>query len=298
MDVGTTPWMRFARETGFRPLRPSGPAVGPTRGSVVTNVNRLGPAGRESQAPPENRGILHEPGSMSTRVGGRRIILPGDRARRDLAAAGFAGVRGKRQPAVHRLPCIAAHTRLRVRLSRKIHLVTGESMNFRGDFLRLGMTDVSALRERVMAFTEEDWNRDNWRRTQFKAHQQTTTIPLIFDEDFRHARPTIRPDYAALRAQVEPVLALIRRHYDQDPGLRRLQDDSGPAYPVRILLARLCPGGVIPAHMDRIFSLAHAHRVHVPVVTHEDVKFVIDGRRQPMREGEIWEINNRRAHQV
>jgi len=171
-------------------------------------------------------------------------------------------------------------------------------MNFRGDFLLLGTTDVSALRERVMAFTDEDWNRDNWRRTQFKAHQQTTTIPLIFDEDFRHARPTVRPDYAAVREQVEPVLALIRRHYDQDPDLRRLQQDAGPAYPVRILLARLCPGGNIPAHMDRIFSLAHAHRVHVPVVTHEDVKFVIDGRRQPMREGEIWEINNRRAHQV
>ncbi len=171
-------------------------------------------------------------------------------------------------------------------------------MNFKGDFLLLGKADISALRERVSAFQEEDWNRDSWRRKQFKAHQQTTTIPLIFDEDFRHAQPTARPDYAALREHVEPVLALIRHHYDESPEFARLQESHGRAYPVRMLLARLCPGGVIPPHMDRNFSLAHAHRVHVPLVTHDDVRFVIDGRRQPMQEGEVWEINNRRAHQV
>ncbi|HSQ80229.1 MAG TPA: aspartyl/asparaginyl beta-hydroxylase domain-containing protein [Casimicrobiaceae bacterium] len=171
-------------------------------------------------------------------------------------------------------------------------------MNFKGDFQFLGKADISALRERVLAFGENEWNRDAWRRNQFKAHQQTTTIPLIFDEDFRHSQPTARPDYAALREHVAPVLRLIRHHYDQSGELRRLQDANGPAYPVRMLLARLLPGGVIPAHMDRVFSLAHAHRVHVPIVTHDDVKFIIDGRRQPMKEGEVWEINNRRAHEV
>jgi hypothetical protein len=171
-------------------------------------------------------------------------------------------------------------------------------MNFKGDFQLLGQTDISALRDGVLAFTEEDWNRDSWRRNQFKAHQDTATIPLIFDEDFRHSQPTVRPDYQSLREPIEPVLGLIRDHYDQCDELKCLQDAHGPAYPVRVLLARLCPGGVIPAHMDRNFSLAHAHRVHLPIVTHDDVKFVVDGRRQPMKEGEAWEINNRRAHEV
>lgn len=97
-------------------------------------------------------------------------------------------------------------------------------MNFKGDFLLLGKTDISALRERVLAFGEEDWNRDAWRRNQFKAHQQTTTIPLIFDEDFRHAQPTARPDYAPLREAIEPVLGLIRDHYDRSEVFRRLPD--------------------------------------------------------------------------
>ena len=171
-------------------------------------------------------------------------------------------------------------------------------MNFKGDFQLLGKMDISALRDGVLAFTEEDWNRDAWRRQQFKAHHHTATIPLIFDEDFRHSQPTVRPDYQPLRGRIEPVLGVIRDHYDQSDELKRLQDTHGPAYPVRMLLARLRPGGVIPAHMDRNFSLAHAHRVHVPIVTHDDVKFVVDGRRQPMKEGEAWEINNRRAHEV
>ena len=171
-------------------------------------------------------------------------------------------------------------------------------MNFNGDFLLLGAADISALRSRALEFTEEQWSRDNWRQTKLKAHQHTTTIPLLFDEDFRHVRPTVRADHAALRDAIEPVLELIRRHYDRSAESMRMQEQNGPAYPVRMMLARLCPGGVIMPHMDRNFSLAHSHRIHVPLVTHADVKFLIDGRRQPMNEGEVWEINNRRAHQV
>lgn len=171
-------------------------------------------------------------------------------------------------------------------------------MNFAGDFKLLGQLDVTALVERVLGFTDEDWTRDAWRQNQFKAHQHTTTIPLLFDEDFRHDNPTERKDYAAFRGEIEPVLSLLRRHYNQSLKHKRLQNKFGPAYPIRILLARLCPGGVITPHIDRGFSLTHAHRVHVPLVTHDDVKFLINGRRQPMKPGEVWEINNRQVHQV
>lgn len=171
-------------------------------------------------------------------------------------------------------------------------------MNFKGDFLLLGKMDVSALRERVLAIAEEEWNRDNRRQTQFKAHQHTRTIPLLFDADFRHAQPTAHPQFAPLREHIEPVLDLIRGHYDPSPGPEGALNERGQAYPIRMLLARLSPGGIIAPHMDRVYSLAHSHRVHLPLVTHEDVKFAIDGRRQPMGEGELWEINNRREHQV
>lgn len=171
-------------------------------------------------------------------------------------------------------------------------------MNFNDKFTLLGKLDIRGLRNRVLAFSEEDWSRENWRQKRFDTHKDTTTIPLIFDEDFRHIQPTVRMAYEALREPLEPVLSLIRRHYNKSLKLKRLQDKHGRAYPVRIILARLRPGGVITPHMDRNFSLTHAHRIHIPLQTHEEVEFYIDGVRNPMKVGEVWEINNRRIHEV
>lgn len=171
-------------------------------------------------------------------------------------------------------------------------------MNFKGDFRYLGKVDVSALRERVLAIAEDDWNREDWRQRQFQAHQHTRTIPLLFDADFRHAQPTAHRWFPAFRELVQPVLDVIRSHYDQSQSSGAPHDTANGPYPIRMMFARLVPGGVIAPHMDRSFSLTHAHRIHIPLVTHDGVRFLIDGRRQVMAEGEIWEINNRRAHQV
>lgn len=171
-------------------------------------------------------------------------------------------------------------------------------MNFKGDFLLLGRLDIGSLRDRVLAFTEDDWNLEDFRQKRFEAHKDTSTIPLIFDEDFRHTDPTIRPAYGDLREPIEPFLSLIRKHYNKSLRLKRLQDKYGRAYPVRILLARLRPGGVIMPHMDRNFTLAHVHRIHIPIQTHADVGFRVNGHGKPMKEGEVWEINNRRIHEV
>lgn len=171
-------------------------------------------------------------------------------------------------------------------------------MNFHGDFIRIGALDIEALCERVLAFTEADWTRDQMRQKSYEAHKDTTTIPLIFDTDFRHTNPTTQPAFEPLKTLLEPVYALIRRHYNQSLKLRRLQSKHGTAYPVRTLLTRLRPGGVIIPHMDRNFSLTHAHRIHMPIQTHPDVAFRISGNIQPLKVGEVWEINNRHIHEV
>lgn len=84
-------------------------------------------------------------------------------------------------------------------------------MNFDGDFILIGKLDSAALRECILEFTEEDWNRNDVRQKSFAAHRDTTTIPLIFDEDFRHTQPTILPEFELLEPLLEPVYQLIRR---------------------------------------------------------------------------------------
>ena len=67
---------------------------------------------------------------------------------------------------------------------------------------------------------------------------------------------------------------------------------------MRINLAKLLPGSMIPEHMDTNITLTHSHRVHMPVVTNEKVMFSVGGEKKHLREGEVWEINNKKAHWV
>lgn len=172
------------------------------------------------------------------------------------------------------------------------------TMNFKGNCYKIGSFDIAALKERILALSYEEWSRWDYRQRKFEAHKDTRTIPVVFDEDMRHANPTVHDVYQTLKPVLEPPLAQIRRHYNKSLRMQRLQKKHGRAYPVRIILAKLLPGGAIPEHRDRGFSLAHAHRIHIPIKTNPDVVFQVRGDRVPPREGDIWEINNRRFHSV
>lgn len=68
---------------------------------------------------------------------------------------------------------------------------------------------------------------------------------------------------------------------------------------IRINLVKLdASGGDISAHVDNVFTLSHSHRVHIPIITNDKVKFSIADQTKNLKEGEIWEINNREMHSV
>jgi hypothetical protein len=67
---------------------------------------------------------------------------------------------------------------------------------------------------------------------------------------------------------------------------------------VRALFARLAGHGRIDAHTDGLFSLLKCHRIHIPVITNDQVVFTIGGEDKALAEGEMWEINNATLHAV
>lgn len=174
-------------------------------------------------------------------------------------------------------------------------------MNFKGDFISLGRYDIAALRRQVLELTEQDWAANDIRQQRFPVHRDTQSVQLIFDEDFRHTDPTYRPAFYRFEQALAPLLSHIALRFRPTGAralLKRNKTKGQRGYFVRVLLARLKPGGQIPEHRDRNFSLTHSHRVHVPLLTNDEVRFSVGSSTRTLAEGEIWEINNRRLHSV
>lgn len=159
-------------------------------------------------------------------------------------------------------------------------------MDWDGNFSYKGRIDVAALKARVLEQSDNDWNLDAHRQTTFAPHRHTQTIPLLYDADFRHTDPTAQPKFAAFESALQPIFGHLAKVYGAD--------GKG----VRCILTRLAAGLRIPRHVDQGFSLHHSHRVHIPVLTNDSVFFTVGGEEIAMKEGEVWEINNTRAHAV
>ena len=102
----------------------------------------------------------------------------------------------------------------------------------------------------------------------------------------------IYPDPAASGRYVDtPVLA-------QSPYFRTvLTAFECPLNSVRLL--KLAAGSSIHEHRD--YQLSHTHgevRIHVPIVTNDDVAFYLDGALLPMRAGEAWYLDLELPHRV
>jgi hypothetical protein len=171
-------------------------------------------------------------------------------------------------------------------------------MNFDDNFRRIGSANVESIRRLIANLAEDDWNREDVRQQRYEVHKDTQTIPLVHDYDFRHVQPTRHPALQVFEPVIRPVLAITADFFDQSPKGRELTQKHGVGYFIRANLVRLAPGGEIAEHRDMNFSLAHSHRVHLPVVTNDKVWFTVGSETLNIPEGEIYEINNRRMHSV
>lgn len=163
-------------------------------------------------------------------------------------------------------------------------------MNIDGDFKRIGTYDVSDILERVKAYTDEQWLKESWRREKYAVHRSTQSIYLIMDEDGRHTDPTEHPALAENQDILYPLLGYVRSQF--------AQTTESPGYFARMLFVKLLAGGAIPPHFDTGRTMRKSHRIHLPLVTNDGVKFVVGNTTKNLLPGEIWEINNRHKHTV
>ena len=174
------------------------------------------------------------------------------------------------------------------------------SMHFDQQFKKIADIDVSELKSLVNTLTQEQWDQHSLRQEIFDVHSHTETIPLIFDQDFRHRFQTVQPAFTLFEQSLQPIMSAIKKyfltHTPTTKGDRPNRVEKG--YFVRIILVKLSAKGEINPHKDHGYSLSRAHRLHLPIITNDKVEFTIDGVTKNLAEGELYEINNRGLHSV
>ncbi|MDX1405857.1 MAG: aspartyl/asparaginyl beta-hydroxylase domain-containing protein [Woeseiaceae bacterium] len=171
-------------------------------------------------------------------------------------------------------------------------------MNFPGNFSYIGSVDSDELRRLALALTDEQWNEFSVRQARYEVHRHTQTIGLVYDPDFRHSHPTKLPTLQVFEPALRPALKKVADHFEESAKGRKLIEQYGLGYFIRATLVKLKAGRGIAAHQDLNFSLTHSHRVHLPLITNDDVIFTVGNEAQNLPEGELVEINNRRMHSV
>jgi len=171
-------------------------------------------------------------------------------------------------------------------------------MNFPGNFFHIGDLDIADFRALVLGLTESQWDAFAIRQQRYEVHQHTQTIGLVYDPDFRHSHPTRLPALEQFESDLLPVLWMAADHFEQSEHGRRLVADNGAGYFIRASLVRLRAGCGIAEHRDMNYSLTHSHRIHLPIVSNDRVRFTVGKETLHLAEGQLYEINNRRLHSV
>ena len=157
------------------------------------------------------------------------------------------------------------------------------------DFFRdLGLTDVSALLERVKKIPESLWVSDYEGKPKKNAElNDTCHIMFRFVDEYDNAFDS--RDYA-IWDEWKDLLTPIMEQAARKLGYENYH------FP-RVMLAKIPAGGEISPHSDRRAS-HYVHKIHVPLITNPETIFHVGIQARNLPVGEIVEINNKRNHAV
>lgn len=151
----------------------------------------------------------------------------------------------------------------------------------------LGPVNYEPLKAAACNARPDLWYSDKLRQQSFDVHAQTQSIILLFTEGWPEMNVEQRQGWSLYSNIAAPVMRqIIKRHY------------SIHGTVIRAMFAKLIAGGVIEEHMDKHPSFSVAHRIHVPLMTNDDVDFIIDDEIFHLKEGMAYEVSNLDFHSV
>jgi len=142
------------------------------------------------------------------------------------------------------------------------------------------------IKQETQCLTPGVWNEDTSRQDSFRCHQDTQAIPLIYGRNLREIVYT--------RLWKEKWKALLI------PSLQNvLNEYYGEGEIIRMCLCKLLPYGKVLEHKDDTEEvLLYTHRIHLPIVTNENIDFIVESDVFNLKEGSLYEFSNQQFHQV
>lgn len=150
----------------------------------------------------------------------------------------------------------------------------------------LGTVDIAPFAAALARQPEDLWNADAEFQKRLAPYRKSRSIYLMMAIDGPQAPTRYLAGWEPLREAFVPVLQRIGEFY------------PAPGRALNAQVALLAPNDDIPEHADYGPTLEVTHRVHVPLETHPDVRFVVEGRVMSLAVGEAYELDNMRPHYV
>ena len=140
----------------------------------------------------------------------------------------------------------------------------------------VSIKDIKIL---INVFLDKDWKEFKHRQKTFKVHEETLTIPIIYNINFDKNLKKKQ----GIEGVFNSFLGMLKNIFIERYG----EGDI-----VRAILVKLPANKSIEAHQDFGESLENTRRYHLPIETNDKVLFTVGGETKNLKAGDIWEIKN------
>jgi hypothetical protein len=156
-------------------------------------------------------------------------------------------------------------------------------------FFKTSSFKTEEIKKEILSYVKQ-WTYDQERQNTYITHKDTETITLITS------------DYSWVAGQ--PIKIIIKNKFNSNKANAEIEDiymQLSEAYSGQVIrseIVKLKAGTKIRKHVDGGTSLHYSRRIHVPIITNQNVYFTVNNEKINMIESQGYEINNTLPHSV
>ena len=140
--------------------------------------------------------------------------------------------------------------------------------------------EIKNLKEKILKYTKEDWEKYDYRQKNYQVHSNTKTIPLIWNEMDKDNLRNLEKDKRKFWPEADKYKT------DLDLLSNILKEKYGKGFIASAMLINLPARSVIRPHVDNYDPyFDKVHRTHLAVVTDDEVIFSVGGEEKNIAEG-------------